>query len=231
MTPRGLPPIHDLARLWRRSEPATIEACVDFLRIKPPGWNLLWFRECAPRIVAGELGPSSLREAVRVNVPNEARRSVQTAIDLFLEFIKKHRWKGEFGPPQDLILDHSKVRLRPIGRYKSSFLQKDFLLALQPRSEDIPNLEQFRIWHSALHHVFCAKRTDMQVMIVDLAKNNISGKREVQELTNSRLPLLDPRELNDRLALTVSCFRKADEIVPKSPPSKPRSPGQKGFPF
>jgi hypothetical protein len=94
----------------------------------------------------------------------------------------------------------------------------------------VPGFEQFRIWHSAIHYEFCTDPSEpLDAMIVDLSKNQVSGKRELRELTEKKLPLLERAELNARLRLIGSCYKKAIEVVPHLPERAPthRHRGQK----
>ncbi len=225
-----LPPIHDSVRLWQGTEEATLRACIAFRKRVLPGWTLSWLRESAAHVFVGELAESALRQAVRANVPEEAQRSVMRGLELLLAFIEKHRWQGKALPPRTISCGALCTELRPIGEYYSHLLNKRFLLALQPRLEDVPNFEQFRIWHSALDYEFCTNSSELpETMIVDLSKNLVSGKRELRELTSVKLPLLERTELRSRLELIASCYKRAIDEVPHLPERQhhPRNARQK----
>lgn len=211
-------PIYELARLWSHSERSTLEACLAFRRRAPPGWNLAWFRDRACDVIDGSINRSSLISAIDEHVPLDSRKSVTQAIDLFLGSIAKHKWKGRSLAPKSFVLSNGRnVSLRPVGRYLSAFRKDEFILALQPRSENAPNLEQFRIWHSALLHEFCDIDKKPDVMIIDLSKSLVSGKRQISEFTSQKLQTLERSELNDRLMLVTSCYQQAVLIVPDKP--------------
>ena len=218
MSDNNLPPIHDAVRLWQGNEAATLRECVASRKRRLPGWTLSWLRESAANVLSGELKSSALRQAVRTHVPLVAQRSVLKGLELLLEFIQKHKWQGTELAAREIACDDLTVVLRPIGKYYSALLQKEYLLAIQPRLEDVPTDEQFRIWHSALHYEFCrGELGHLEVMIVDLSKNEISEKRELRELTSKKLPLLLPEETTQRLDLIGSCYQKAIELVPHLP--------------
>jgi hypothetical protein len=61
----------------------------------------------------------------------------------------------------------------------------------------------------------------LDAMIVDLSKNQVSGKRELRELNARKLPLLEKSELDDRLTLVGTCYEKAIELVPHLPERAP----------
>jgi hypothetical protein len=217
-----LPPIHDTVRLWQGSDLATFQACVSFRKRVAPGWTLSWLRESAAHVLAGELAESALRQAVRANVPEKAQRSVLRGLELLLEFIEKHRWEGIGIPARDIRCGALNTEIRPIGKYYSQTLKRRSLLALQPRLDDVPSFEQFRIWHSAIHYEFCTDPSEpLEAMIVDLSKNQVSGKRELHELTERKLPILERAELSARLTLVGSCYKRAIETVPHLPEKTP----------
>jgi hypothetical protein len=104
-----------------------------------------------------------------------------------------------------------------------------WLLAIQPRLDDVPTLEQFRIWHSALHHQFCCDPLDpFEAMIVDLSKSEVSGQRRLRPLSAKQLPILEKKELDDRFDLVATCFRRSIELAPHLAvkPRRARDTGQ-----
>jgi hypothetical protein len=226
----GLPPIHDLVRFWRRSEVTTLAACVQFRRTPLPSWTLAWLRHAAPAIMTGELSEIALRHAVREKVFPEAQSSVLKAVELFWKFVEKHQWKGNalsesaYALPSGLSL-----KIRSIGRYFSQHTESEWLVALQPRQDDVPNDEQFSMWRSALVYEFCAGED--AVMIVDLSKNPVNQKRELRELTARKFPLLARRELDERLDLVAHCYRQAMDTIPERPRRPSRDHDDPHFDF
>jgi hypothetical protein len=213
-----LPPIHDAVRLWERNDVATLRACIAYRKRKLPGWTLAFLREKASYIFSGELNESALRQAVRKYVPPDSQKSVLEGLDLLLRFIERHRWQGKQLPPCDLVFDGLPVQLRPIGIYSSNVLKKKCVLALQPRLEDVPTNEQFRIWLSAMHYRYCKDSAGtLSAMIVDLSKNPVSGKRELREITSRKFPLLPEKEMNARFQLIASSYGRAIQEVPDLP--------------
>jgi hypothetical protein len=212
----GLPPIHDLVRFWQKSEAAMLAACISFRKTPLPGWTLAWLRHAAPIIMTRELSEIALRHAVREKVFPDAQPSVLKAVELFWRFVEKHRWKGNSLSARGYELPSgTMVKVEPIGRYFSQHTNSEWVVALQPRQEDIPNDEQFCMWRSALTYLYGAEKD--VVMIVDLSKNVVSQKRELRELTAKKFPLLSKVELNDRLDVVAACYRKAVELVPERP--------------
>jgi hypothetical protein len=222
-------PIYEIARLWRNSEQATLDACLDFRRQVPPGWNLSWFRDSAPNIISGDLNRPSLIAAVKDHVPFESQKSVTQAVDLFFESIVRHNWKGTpLAPKHYLVPDGPTITIRPIGRYFSTKRASEFVLALQPRSGNAPNPEQLRIWHSAISYKYCVEAKDLDVMIIDLSKSPVSGKRQLNEFSSAKLKILDQNELNERLKLVFGCYEQAILILPeKRRPHRVESRDQK----
>ena len=219
----SLPPIHDAVRLWDKSDTATLRSCIAFRKRKRPGWTLAFLREKAPYIFNGELKEHALRQAVEQYVPSESQKSVLHGLDLLLRFIKKHDWHSRKAIPTcDLVYEGLRTQLRPVGVYESKLLNKKFVIALQPRLEDVPTNEQFRIWLSAIQHRYCNNVSDnREPMIVDLAKNLVSGKRELREITKEKIELLDQIEFDGRLTLVARNYKKAIEIVPELPERPP----------
>jgi hypothetical protein len=212
----GLPPIHDLVRFWHRSSDATLGACVQFRRKPLPGWTLGWLRQAAPIIMIRGLSETALRHAVREKVFQEGQASVLKAVELFVEFAEAHQWSGNSLSPSFYELPSgAKIRTAAIGRYFSKKTEKEWLVALQPRQNEIPNDEQFAMWRSVLCYEYEA--ADDRVMIVDISKNPVSQKRELREITSRKFPMISKSILDDRLDLVASCYRKAIEIVPERP--------------
>lgn len=226
----GLPPIHDLVRFWRRSEAAALAACIQFRKTPVPAWTLGWLRHAAPVIMTGELSQTALRHAVREKVFSEAQPSVLKAVDLFWRFVEKHQWRGKALSESAYTLPSGLgVRIGPIGRYFSEHTKSDWLVALQPRQDDIPNDEQFSMWRSALVYEFCGGEDT--AMIVDLSKNPISQKRELREITARKFPLLAKSELDERLELVGHCYRTAIDIIPERPRRPPPRDDDPDFGF
>src|ERR1700722_5927842 len=135
----ALPPIHDLVRFWRRSEAASLSACIEFRKTPVPGWTLAWLRHAAPIIMTGELSKIALRHAVREKVFPEAQSSVLRAVELFWQFVEKHQWKGKALSESAYTLPSGlNIKINPIGRYFSKHTKSDWLVALQPRQDDAP---------------------------------------------------------------------------------------------
>jgi hypothetical protein len=224
----GLPPIHDFVRFWQKSEAATLSACVKFRKTPLPGWTLAWLRHAAPVIMTREISETALRHAVRERVFPEAQPSVLKAVELFWKFAEKHQWKGRaqlasaYKIPSGLT-----VKVDPIGRYFSQHTKSEWLVALQPRQDDIPNDEQFKIWRSVLVYEFCAGED--AAMIVDLSRNSVNQKRELRELTARKFPLLTKNELDERLEFVGACYRKAIDLVPERPRPPSRDKDDSGF--
>jgi hypothetical protein len=216
----ALPPIHDLVRFWRKSEAASLSACVQFRKTPMPTWTLAWLRHAAPTIMTGELSQIALRHAVREKVFPAAQPSVLKAVELFCRFVEKHQWRGKALSESAYPLPSGLgVRINSIGRYFSEHTKSDWLVALQPRQDDISNDEQFSMWRSALVYEFCSGED--AAMIVDLSKNPISQKREVREITARKFPLLAKSELDERLELVGHCYRTAIDLVPERPRRPP----------
>lgn len=230
MADHRLPPIYDAVRLWGKSGPETLRACVAFRKRQPPGWTLAFLRNKAPYIFSGEIKESALRQAVRKYVPSESQRSVFEGLDLLLRFIKKHKWQGKQLSGCDLVYEGLATQLQPIGAYYSESLKRKFVLGLQPRLENIPTDEQFRIWLSALHYQYCIGRSEpLGAMIVDLSKSTVNGKRELRELTSKKIPLLSIDEMNERMTLVGLSYNQAIKVVPELPsrPTPKISPAQR----
>lgn len=226
-----MPPIHDLVRFWHRSSEATLGACLQFRRRPLPGWTLGWLRQAAPIIMTRGLSEAALRHAVREKVFPEGQASVLKAVELFVEFAKAHQWTGSSLSPSSYELPcGAKVKTEAIGRYFSEKTNSEWLIGLQPRQNEIPNDEQFAMWRSALCYEFSTSSN--AVMILDLSKNPVTGRRETREITERKFPLLSKAELEERLDLVVSCYRKAVEIVPERPrPMLKRDDDEPGFSF
>ena len=226
----GLPPIHDLVRFWRKSETATLAACVQFRRTPLPAWTLAWLRHAAPIIMTRELSHIALRNAVREKVFPEAQPSVLKAVELFWKFVERHQWKGNSLSASGYRLPGGlSVKVEPVGRYFSLHTKSEWLVALQPRQGDVPNDEQFSMWRSALVYEFCAGK-DM-AMIVDLSKNPVSQKRELRELTARKFPVVAKGDLDERLELVGACYRKAIDLVPERPRRPSRDDDEPDFGF
>jgi hypothetical protein len=230
MASSALPPIHDAARLWQGDEDATFRACVRHVRKKRPGWTLTWLRDSASFIFSGKMSKGALKQAIKANVPPDSRKSVWHAVLLLLKFIKAYGWQGVEIQSRDVPVGHDfTVKLRPIGKFISLTRKRKCLLALQPRLDNAPKYEQYRIWRSALHYEFCCDPLEpLEAVIVDLSRDYDTGKRQIRELGPTILPLLDKTELDQRLDLVARCYRRALEVVPKLPAgrAKPKSPGQ-----
>lgn len=226
----NLPPIHDTVRLWRGDERATLRACIQYRERQRPGWSLSWLRESASYIFSGTLSKGALKQAVRMKVPPESRNSVWRAVLLLLKFLRECGWKGVEVQSRDVPVGHGfTVRLRPIGKFFSSSRKEKCLLALQPRLDNEPTMEQFRIWRSALHYEFCCDPLEpLEAVIIDVSRDQDTGKRRLRELGHSTIPLLDKVELDRRLDIIATCYRKALEIVPRLPARRmhPKVPGQ-----
>lgn len=226
----GLPPIHDLVRFWHRSPEATLGACLQFRRKPLPGWTLNWLRQAAPIIMTRELSEIALRHAVREKVFPEGQASVLKAVELFVEFVKAHQWAGNSLSPSFYELPNgAKVKTEVIGRYFSKKTGSEWVVALQPRQDEIPNDEQFAMWRSALCYEFNVSKDE--VMILDLSRNRVSGKREIREITGRKFPLLPKAELDDRLNLTASSYQRAIEIVPERPRRPTKDDDDPRLPF
>jgi hypothetical protein len=230
MPEKALPAIHDTVRLWQDDERATLRACVRYREKKRVGWSLSWLRESASYVFDGKIPESALKQAVKANVPPGSRDSVWKAVQLLLDFIRKYGWQGIAIHPRDVPVGHGfTVKLRPVGKFFSPTRDRKCLVALQPRLDEQPNHEQFRIWHSALHYEFCCDPLEpLEALIVDLSRDEITGKRRLRELDLSKLALLDKTELDRRLDLVATCYLKAIELVPVLPvrQPKPKSTGQ-----
>ena len=215
----SLPPIHDAVRFWHRTEAATLTSCLDFRRKQLPGWSLTWLRRAAPIIMTGELKEVALKHAVKETVFPDSQASVLRAVELFCRFAAKHQWKGKSLSPRAFeLVGGSAIKIEPIGRYFSTHTDSEWVVALQPRQDDPPSEEQFCMWRSAIYYLFCGDRDD--AMIIDLSMNPVSKKRELHEITARKHPLVDKRELEERLELVASCYRRAIEIVPDRPPPR-----------
>jgi hypothetical protein len=164
------------------------------------------------------------------NVPPGSRRSVWHAVLLLLKFIRTWGWQGVELQSRDVPVGYGfTIRLRPIGKFFSAKRKTKSLLALQPRQDNQPNYEQFRIWRSALHYEFCCDPLEpLEAIIIDLSRDFDSGKRILRELGSTVLPLLDKSELDRRLDLIATCYRRAIEVVPELPTRapKPKPTGQ-----
>jgi hypothetical protein len=217
MSAENLPPIHDTARLWQGGEEETLHACNRYRRTQAAGWSLSFLRDAAPRVFAGELTETALWRAVRAHVPEEGRDSVWKGLKLLLNFVQRHQWRGVEIRPRDVPVGHGfTVRITPIGVFSSNLMKGKWLLAIQPRLDDVPTLEQFRIWHSALHYQFCCDPLDpLDALIVDLSRNEVSGQRRLRRLSAEQLPILEKKELDDRFDLVASCFKRSIELVPE----------------
>ena len=217
MSAENLPPIHDTCRLWQRGEDETLHACTRYRRTQAAGWSLSFLRDAAPRILTGEVPETALWRAVRTNVPEEGRDSVWRGVKLLFDFVRRHHWRGVELPPRDVPVGHGfTVRISPIGVFSSDLMKGKWLLAIQPRLDDVPTLEQFRIWHSALHYEFCCDPLDpFEALIVDLSRNQVSGQRRLRQLSTEQLPLLEKKELDDRFDLVATCFKRSIELVPQ----------------
>jgi hypothetical protein len=230
MVERALPPIHDTVRLWRGDESATLRACVRYREQIKPGWSLSWLRESASYIFGREVSESALKQAVRAKVPPDSRASVWRGVELLLEFVRKYDWQGVQLQGRDVPVGHGcTIRLRPIGKFFSPTLKRKCLLVLQPRLDVFPDYEQFRIWLSAIHYEFCCDPLEpLEALIVDLSRDERTGKRRLRELDPSKMPLLDKAELDQRLDLVTNCYLKAIELVPVLPAhrQKTRDTGQ-----
>jgi hypothetical protein len=191
---------------------------------------LNWLRQWAPRIFSGELSQVSVMQAVRANAPEEAQASVGRAVELIFRSIATHEWRGQSLKPKKLLVSDFEIELSPIGIYRSKKYGKDFLLALQPRAEDVPTLDQFKIWHSCLFYNFLVSKS-ADVMIVDLSKNAVNGKRELRELTSRKLPLLGKGPSEFRLSNVLRQFDRALKAAPSQPKKRPGPKGQKDFGF
>lgn len=167
------------------------------------------------------LTETALRNAVREKVFPEAQKSVLRGLELFFRFVEKHEWRGKGLSAQNYRLPSgAEIKLEPIGRYFSSYLKAQWLVALQPRQDDFPDSEQFCMWRSALYYQFCNDIDN--VMIVDLSKNSVSQKRQLREVTSEKFPLLDRSELDDRLELVAASYQRAVELIPERP-ARPNS--------
>ena len=209
-----LPPIHDVVRFWYPKETAVFGACKSFISRDPPSWNLHWLREWAPRIFSGELTDNMLRQAVNAHVPLDSRPSVIRAIELIFRSIEKHKWNGRPLIAKTIRCGVGRTTLMPVGIYHSDLLGSNLIVALQPRAESVPNLEQYRIWHSSLFYEYSEeKATD--AVIIDLSKNTINGNRELSELDSRKLPFLEKHSISDRLDQVALQFFKALDDSPK----------------
>jgi hypothetical protein len=172
----------------------------------------------------------TFKEAIREHVPTESQRSVADALELLVKFADKHKWTGQVVPKASFKLaDGSIIRLRAVGRFFSNRENKNFFLALQPRADDTPNLEQFRMWRSALHYEYIQSNLDdAEAMIVDFSRNPVNRKRELSEFSSQKLPLLSREELESRFQIVVTCFLKAIELVPNDPSRKSRGSQAQG---
>jgi hypothetical protein len=224
MVRNALPPIHDTARLWQGNEHATLRACIQYRQKQRPGWSLSWLRESVSYIFDGKIPKGALKQAMRTKVPLDSRNSVWRAVLLLLRFVAEGGWQGVEIPGRDVPVGHKfTVKLRPIGKFFSTVRKKKCLLALQPRLDYSPSHEQFRIWHSALHYEFCCDPLEpLEAVIVDLSRNDETGKRRLRELGPSVLALLSKTELDQRLDLVARCYRKALEVVPDLPVRRPK---------
>jgi hypothetical protein len=229
MAEKALPPIHDTARLWSGDERATLRACIQYRENRRPGWTLSWLRESAAHVFGGELSEKVLKQAIDSNVPPKARSSVLKAVQLLIKFVRKYAWHGIEIPARDVPVGHGlTVRLRPVGMFFSTIHKKKCLLAIQPRLDDAPNYEQFRIWISALHYEFCCDPLDpLEALIVDLSRDELTNRRRLRELNPQNLPLLDKVELDKRLDSVATCYLRAIELIPEiARQPKPKVPGQ-----
>lgn len=226
----GLPPIHDLVRFWSRSQDATIGACVQFRKMALPRVSHGWLREAAPIVMTRELPENTLRNAVRQRVYYNAQASVLKAVELFVKFAGYHEWTGKPLIPTVYRLPNGQVTtIRAIGRYFSQRTKSEWLVALQPRQDNVPNEEQFRMWRTALSLEFGL--ADEATMIVDLSKNVVTQKRELREITSRKFAALSKDELDARFELIASCYAKAVEIVPERPAPLSGKREDPRFPF
>ena len=225
-----LPPIHDLVRFWQRSEASTLAACIQFRKAPLPAWSLAWLRHAAPVIMTGELSEIALRHAVKEKVFPVSQASVLKAVELFLRFVRKHQWKGNpLSESYYRLPSGSSIKIAPIGKYVSRHTKSEWIVALQPRQDDVPNDNQFSMWRSALSYEFCPDRD--RAMIVDLSRNSVNQKRELREITSSKFPLLTKAELDEKLEFVVFCYGRATEIVPERPRRPARNDDGPEFPF
>jgi len=225
-----LPPIHDTARLWHRTEVATLNACIAYRRRQRPGWTLSWLRENAVHILNGDIAETALRHSISQYVPPESRKSILHALELLLRFVRKYQWQGIELPTHDVPVGRGFIlRVRPVGVFLSRTKGRKVAIALQPRLDYAPNDEQNRIWFSAVHYEFCCDPLDpLETMIVDLSKDATSGKRRLLELTSPKIAILPKKEFDERLDLIATCYEKAIDLVPELPakPPKPKDPNQ-----
>lgn len=230
MSPSNLPPIHDTARLWRRTEASTLEACVGHLRRVKPKWTLSWLRLAALHVLNRSMTWSALVQAVETHVPANSRRSVLNAVRLLIQCSEGEEWVGVGVPAVEVPVGRGfSVKITPVGRFYSRMHGTKRLVALQPRLDFAPDRDQFSIWLSALHYQFCADPIDpLEALILDVSKDRQTGKRRLTRLTPANRPLLSLDELNSRLDLVASCFGRAKEIVPDLPiqPTKRGDPSQ-----
>jgi hypothetical protein len=171
-----------------------------------------------------------LRQAVKANVPEGSRLSVNKALDLILRSKDRHKWQGTQLLRKIIPCGIGETSLQPIGKYHSTKLKREFVLALQPRAEDIPNLEQFRLWHSSLYYNYAVEHS-IDALIIDVSKNGVSGNRELRELHQSKIPLLEKRMLDERLGRVAIQYFRALEEVPAQERLIKQSSGQTKFKF
>lgn len=232
MVQPNLPAIHDAARLWDADERAILRECRRFLQNRAPGWTLSWLREAAHQILNDELTENALWRAVNENVPEESRASVRNGLNLLLRFARKLQLQGVEVAPRDVPVGRGfTIRIRLAGIFYSPVLGRRWAIAVQPRLDDAPTLEQSRIWLSALHYEFCCDPLQpLEAMIIDLSREEFSGKRCLKELTAKNCPLLDKSELDARLDLVASCWKQAIETTPiRARPRKGKDPNQKSM--
>jgi len=230
---RTLPAIHETSRLWFPSEAKTLSACVSYLQGLKPGWSLNWLREAAPQIIGDALSESALRSAVDRQVPERARDSVWAAVELLRNFAKAGKWSGIALPYHDVQVGlNLTVRVRAVGMFYSPVRMERRLIALQPRQDFAPTLEQSQIWISALYYEFCCDPLEpLQPSILDLSRGIGKGKRSLSELTSKQLSVLSKDELDSRLDMVARSFVRARDLVPppKLKPSPKPSTGQSDF--
>jgi hypothetical protein len=223
--------MHEAARLWHSSESATLSACVSYRRSLKPGWSLTWFRDVAAHVLNDAVPQSALLQALNKHVPERARNSVWQSVELLIGFARSNKWSGVALPDHDVPVGLGlAVKLRPVGMFFSPVRNERYLLALQPRLDYAPTLEQERIWLSSLYYEFCCDRLQpLRPAIVDLGRDKGASKRELRELGIEQLPILELGELNARLSLIASCYKRAIEMVPPpSPKPKEQKPSGQG---
>lgn len=220
---RTLPAIHETSRLWHPTEAKTVTECVRYLRKLKPGWSLTWLRDAAPQILNSELPEGALRTAVERHVPERARNSVWSAVELLIAFAREGQWSGVALPYHDVPVGLGlTVRVQPVGMFASCIRDVRCLVALQPRQDFAPTHAQDQIWISALFHEFCRDPLEpLEPLILDLSKRTGKHHRSLTELTRMDLPILSKDELDGRLDMVAKCFALAKDMVPPAE-SKPR---------